>query len=319
MSLKFWNVCIIVDNSLFSSEPDFGLTRLSKVKNMFPYMIRSINNHSISCKYTLICSKNGLPYAPFIGISSSEEAFKTLQLIQPETGKYPMIDCISLTSSICVPNNLIKNHIIIVSCSPLFSDSSLSWTSVIEKLQMTNAFIRIISLCGEVHALKTVAEKTKGQFWCLSETDGLEDATLYLEERSMQSSNATLLCSGLADYNFTSHSTLIGKYGTFSHEVLQSQCPRCFWTQGHLPQECPCCGLLVTSEIADVLAKPKESIPYEQMQKPCEADCFCCQEVSILRHSCLICKIQVCLVCFENINKNWSTCPGCNYSCSKEL
>lgn len=309
MSLKFLNVCIVLDNSIFSSEADFGLTRLSKAKSLLPQALSSLSGGSISNKYTVIVSKNGLPHTLTIGSRSIEDVVSCMQNLQPEHGKFPMIDCISLASNICLPNALTQNHIIAISSSPLFCESALSWTPVIDRLTTINAYVSIISLCGEVYILKTVSEKVGGTYLCYCDDDRIT-----VPAKIRESSSVTLLHSGIAVVENIAHSNLIDIEPTISHDELQKLCPKCSWPQTNLPQECNCCGLLVTLDVNEILSKPETELGFKDLPKAQEGSCFCCRDKIDLRHSCSRCNIHVCTSCFENLAQIWHVCPNCNHN-----
>jgi hypothetical protein len=303
MSLKFLNVCVILDNSIFSAEADFGLTRLSKAKYLLPHILGSLSGGSISSKYTIIVSKNGLPHTLTIGSRSIEDVVSYVQNLQPEHGKFPMIDCISLASNICLSNAFTQNHIIAICSSPLFCESALSWTSVIDRLTIINAYMSIVSLCGEVYILKTVTEKAGGTYLCYSDDDRIT-----VPAKIRESSSVTLLHSGIV------HSNLIDIDPTISHDELQKLCPKCSWPQTNLPQECLCCGLLVTLDVNDILSKPEVELGFKDLPKYLDGVCFCCRDKTELRHSCTRCNIYACISCYENLERIWHVCPNCNHN-----
>lgn len=306
MSLKFFNICLIIDNSLFSSEADFGHSRLSKAKSIVPTILGFLTNHALSFKYTVIVSKNGAPSAISIGSRNFDEVLNIVKGVQSVQSKFPILDCLSLASNICTSNALTVNHIIFLSSSPLFSESSISWSQIRDRVSSVNSSVTIISFCGEVYVLKSFVDGIGGKFICYSDED-----RFLLPNNALELSGSTLMHCGLAKVNEPIGSQLTDNDASISHTESAKICPRCSWTQQNLPQECTCCGLMITLDVNDLLTKPIDKLSFVELIRTNFEQCFACKETLDLRYKCSRCNIQICQYCHEIISQKWMLCPKC--------
>jgi hypothetical protein len=269
-------------------------------------VVKKVTSDFISFNITLIVTKNGIPHASVIATSSLDEFIHAVDLIQSDKHKIPILDCLSLAMNMSIHVSTSHTQYLILNCSPLFSDTSISWSSIEAKLRLQQKHLSVISFCGEIHALKELTMRVEGKY-----ISYIDNMMLSLNSFDKNEESADLVQIGIASFTQLMTSAFINHDGSvYSNEIMKN-CPRCSWALENVPQECFCCGLLSTIDTSDILSKRSIKTNFIENQKSIDGLCKCCSTNSNLKLRCADCNNLFCKECYEVVQNNWRMCPFC--------
>lgn len=304
MKPNFSSNILVIDNSLFSSENDFGSTRLNCAKDLAMQLIEKIDKRSISSKFIIISSRDERPDL-VLSSNSVQELGAVINSIKPDSGKLPIFDILHLIFLMFQHNRVMECNIFFFGCSPVFAESKNGVQDVCENLRSSKFNLFVYSLCGEIFALQHICEMVGGVFQCPTENSLLFEIPSSFDEY--------LIPCGVRKIVSMHESHLIGSEAETSKSEIISCCPRCSFSLGACPLECPLCGLLVVSSLDGMNFKFEQSIYLNEARTQLQATCFACHETASHCSSCLRCHECYCTNCATIIRSHWHRLPCCGF------